>query len=155
YKVTDGTATSGDVTVSITVGPLAGTDIEQYVRGVYQTLLGRDPEPAALAYWTAQLNGGLPAIAFTQSVERSTEASYRLVAQLDGGMSREALARTLQASDESLNGTIGFIYAIVLQRAVDPGGLAYWRDAIRFGDIRVLLEQLTASYEYALLVTKG
>jgi Domain of unknown function (DUF4214)/Subtilase family len=70
-----------------------------FVTQDYQTLLGRDPDAAGLAFWT-----GL----------------------LDRGASRFDIARGIEGSAEYQGVVVGQAYQQVLRRAVDPSGLANW-----------------------------
>lgn len=45
----------------------------RFVRFVYRSILSRCPDPAGAAYWTAQLDAGLPRARFTDVVDLSTE----------------------------------------------------------------------------------
>ncbi|AGA25104.1 S8 family serine peptidase [Singulisphaera acidiphila] len=45
-----------------------------FVTGLYQTLLGRDPEPAGLASWVGRLNSGQTRIQVIETFERTPEA---------------------------------------------------------------------------------
>ena len=231
YTATDGTATSAPATVTIHVNPIPGDDLEQYIRGVYQVILLRAPDPGALTYWRAQLTGGLDPLTFTNFLERSTESSnllvtfsyavilgrgpdagglaywsnqlangltlqqleavlagsdeffarnggtnftvvaqmYRLflgreadssglaywTALLNGGTPRGAVVAALLASDEGIHRLLELTYQNDLQRSVDPGGETYWRSFLQSGDLRVVFAVLPASYEFALLVTRG
>src|SRR5262245_54160947 len=49
------------------------TAADETVRTAYNLLLNREPEPAAIEYWTAQLQKGLPQDQFVQTVLESGE----------------------------------------------------------------------------------
>ena len=164
YTATDGTATSAPATVTINVSPLVGDDLEQYIRGVYQVILGRAPEPSALAYWRAQLAGGLDPAAFTGFLEFSQEAAgdevaiaYAVILQrpvdpaglsywrnlLDNGVTLQDVEATLAGSQEFFNrnggtnpGAIAQMYRIFLGREPDGGGLVYWTTQLNAGEPR-------------------
>ena len=72
---------------------------EEYVPALYRSVLGRDPDPAGLAYWTGLLND-------------------------DAGHMHEVL--TLWGTPEARARRIRDAYLRVLGRDPDDAGLAYW-----------------------------
>jgi hypothetical protein len=88
---------------------------------IYRRLLGRPPDAAGLAYWAAQVSGGLPP---------------------------RALALLLFQSEEHRRARVTRLYGLLLGRAPDPGGLAYWTGALLHRDDIELAALLAASDEY-------
>ena len=104
---------------------LHGNDNGNWVTAVYQSVLGRSPEPSALAAWTTQLQNGLP----------------RLAAALEIALSPEAAARQVAAAYEQLLG-----------RTPDPAGLAAWSVQLEHGFSPAQLDaRLASSAEYISL----
>jgi hypothetical protein len=138
----------------------------QYVRGLYQTLLGRAPESAGLLSWAQQLRTGTSraqvAAAIWDSPEhrglevdqlyatylhRAADAPGRAlwVNALLGGASKADVARGFLTSAEYQQahaGTTAYLfglYADVLGRTPDPGGLDLWQAAAQGGMSREAL----------------
>ncbi len=80
--------------------------IERYVYGVYDFLLGRPAESGGLAYWSGQLSRGVPRSATSLSLVSSYE--YR-VDRLDA------------------------MYEEFLERGIDPSGQGYWAAQVGAG----------------------
>jgi Domain of unknown function (DUF4214) len=137
---------------SRTVPAVAANDV--YVSSLYQGLLGRDADPAGLAYWTAQLNAGQTRAAVALGIETSDEAIGRAVQiyyedflgrpgdsvgvnywvnEVRQGSSLEQVKAGILGSTEFLTdhgGTVGSflnaVYQAELGRSIDPAGLSYW-----------------------------
>ena len=133
------------------------------IEGLYHTILGRDADPAGLAYWDAQLQAGKSAAQvagqFFQSPEYTTDVveSYYTtylgragdpagvaswVAKLQAGASEEQVAAAFLASPEysAKHVTDGVfvqsLYENVLGRAGDPAGINSWTQALEAGTSR-------------------
>ena len=100
---------------------LGGGTPEGAVDRIYRHLLGRPPDAAGLAYWSAQVRGGLPP---------------------------RALALALFQSDEHRRDRVTRLYVVLLGRDPDPAGVAYWADALLRRDDIELAALLAASDEY-------
>lgn len=75
------------------------TPNEQYVTSLYESILGREPEPAGLAFWS-----GL----------------------LDKGVTRAAAVDAVWNSTEHLSNLVKADYQAILGRQADPAGVAWW-----------------------------
>ncbi len=80
---------------------------DDLVSSYYETFLGRAPEPGGLAYWVAQLGEG----GTDQSVLAGILGSYEF----------DPDSYLMQGQ-----GYVSDLYANLLQRGPDPGGLAFW-----------------------------
>ncbi len=158
--VEDGIA--GAVTTAVVVVQAApGTDLEQFVADTYLVLLGRQPEPGGLAFWVAQLQGGMSRQAFAAQVLALPEARGLLVRQayqdvlgrqpepgglafwssvLASGRPVQEIERALIASEEfrvgagaTNTGVVGRIYLVLLGRNPDAGGLQFWSGRLDAG----------------------
>jgi hypothetical protein len=103
------------------------TTDEQFVRLLYQHVLGRNADSGGLAFWTQQLAGGASrgtvAVGFTESAENKK---------------RTATVTTVQV-----------LYFDLLQRRVDSGGLAYWSQQLQAGrPYRDVVASIYGSVEY-------
>ncbi len=140
------------------------TPNQRYVSLVYQDLLQRTADSFGLAYWSQQLDQGLPRTQFVQQVEASQEyrtdvvqSLYRQflgrsadvtglsvwVGFLGQGHGVDELEALLLGSDEYFaraGGTnaalIQAIYQAVLNRSVDSLGAQYWGQALAQGTAR-------------------
>ena len=133
------------------------------IEGLYHTILGRDADPAGLAYWDAQLQAGESAAQvagqFFQSPEYTTDVveSYYTtylgragdpagvaswVAKLQAGASEEQVAAAFLASPEysakhvTDGDFVQSLYENVLGRAGDPAGINSWTQALEAGTSR-------------------
>ena len=103
---------------------------EQWVRQLYLTLLQREPEPAALAAYAAQL--------------REHRDLIRLITAL--AQSDEHWRKLLALHSEEL---VGSLYQGVLQRPADEHGTATYAAQLREGkDLTPLLRNLSQSQEH-------
>ena len=136
-----------------------------YASGLYSHVLQRAIDPAAMVYWMAQLESGLPiqemadavshsaeyyanlviAPAFQQYLHRSPSAADLVffTASLQAGTTDEEVEALVIASDEFFDragGTNGdwiqAVYISVLGRTADPAGSAYWLSALASGVTR-------------------
>ena len=96
-------------------------DSDHLVALLYTSLLGREPGPAEIAYWTDTLGTGT---------------------------GRATMAKRLMASPEGLRHTVRAIYGDLLARNPGPGELAYWTPLVKAYDERFLVRQVVASPEY-------
>jgi hypothetical protein len=77
-----------------------------YVSSLYQGLLGREADPAGLAYFTANL---------------------------DAGGSRTQVAQVIATSNEALAYDVNQFYVALLGRSVDTPSLGYWLGGLKAG----------------------
>jgi hypothetical protein len=97
---------------------------QAFVAQVYQDLLQRPVDSAALSYWTTQLDYGVPGT---------------------------ALVTALEASDEYHTVEINQFYVQLLHRPVDPDGLAYFGALLdNGGTLQQVEAQILGSDEYFL-----
>src|SRR5262249_37027677 len=131
-----------------------------YVRALYQTVLGRAPETAGLLYYVQLLQTGTARSLVAQAVWESPEHRGQEVDQfyttylhraadaagraywvhaLLGGASESDVARGFLTSAEYQQAHAGAtaylfgLYADVLGRTPDPGGLDYWQAGAQRG----------------------
>ncbi len=146
-----------NATVTVVIAPH-----NQFVYNVYEKLLGRAPDPGAVA-WINLLNSGAAPSVVVAGIEQSTEYLTGLVASLyqhylhraadpgaagwvrllAGGISVEQVTASILSSPEyyGLHGgtDLGFVQALyqdVLNRAPDGGGLNAWLTLLAGGDSR-------------------
>lgn len=96
------------------------------VTSAYQTLLARAPEPAGLTFWSARITRG-----------HEVEEVWAAIAN-----SREF--RSKPAADQ-----VDAVYALVLDRAPDAGGRAFWSTWVAAHGPVALVSALDHSSEYA------
>lgn len=102
-----------------------GSNVTDYVTGVYNDVLERDPDAAGLAFYVAAIENGASRIAVATNVVRSPEASATVVTG---------------------------IYNELLDRNPEPAGLAFWTRVIGEGASSVtILRMIAASPEYYVL----
>jgi hypothetical protein len=133
-----------------------------FVTGLYTNLLHRGPQPADVAVWVGQLNGGSAtplqvATEFVTSQEYRTDfirSEYQLLlgrsagpqevaywlGQLQAGVTENQLvaafltsAEYVQTHGNTAEGWLRGVYHDVLGRAPDDAGLAYWQKALQSG----------------------
>jgi hypothetical protein len=132
-----------------------------FLCSAYEDLLGRAPDSAGLAYWNALLTGGTSRSAVAYDIATSPEyrgdlvSSYYeaflgrtsdpgglsyWVAQLAGGATDQTVAAGFLGSNEFYTdsggtpaGFVTALYAKLLGRAPDSGGLAYWESQLSSG----------------------
>jgi hypothetical protein len=167
-----------------TANPLPGTVSERTVTQLYLDLLQRLPEPAGLAFWSAQLDQGASPAGVALAILHGTEYRTNQVQQLyrtvlhrtadpQGLQSAlaflaqnnpvEQLRTALLASDEyfqangaSLAGFIGGVYHDTLGREVDSAGLAAWQTALQSGLSRgQVVQGITSSLETEAYLVKN
>jgi hypothetical protein len=137
------------------------TGDEAFICSAYEDLLGHAPDPGGLSYWSAQLAAGVGRASVAFGIGTSTE--YRIdlvsgyykdflgrapeaaelsywVAKLDNGASDQAVLSSVLGSGEfyaDSGGTPGdfvtALYAKLLGRTPDPGGLSFWEDQLSSG----------------------
>jgi hypothetical protein len=100
---------------------LGGGTPEGYVDRVYRRVLGRPADSAGLADWSGALRRGAPRTLVAGALFQSTEHRTTRVVNL---------------------------YAALLHRSPEPGGRAYWVDALLRVDDVVLAALLASSDEY-------
>ena len=94
-----------------------------YVAAVFHDVLGRAPDSGGLAYWTAQLDSGVPVSSVAEAIAHSAEYYANFVIKLD--------------------------YVKLLGRPADDAGVAYWTAQMQNGLTDQQLEgQLAASDEF-------
>jgi GT2 family glycosyltransferase len=119
-------------------GAMAAGDAEVLVRFLYDTLLGRTPEPAALAFHVAHLLDGHPVGAVIGAIADSEEARRRRAAPPAEDPIDTADAEFL----------IGFLYETLLGRPAEPAGLAAHLASLRHSrSIRQLVRSIADSEE--------
>ncbi len=161
----------------------APTSNEQFVEAVYQKLLDRPAEPAALANWSQQLDQGAARADVVSAIESSAEyrqdevqAAYQhylgraadpagldfFTAQLAAGGTLDQLAASLAGSSEYLQahgGQAGFLeamFADALGRAADAQAQTYFAQELAAGATRAqLAAQIFASNEYQQSLTRA
>jgi FkbM family methyltransferase len=114
-------------------GTLIQSDPITFVREVYRVLLGREPEPNGLAYWTKMLDAGLHRHAVVQGVLTSDEAATiagsagdpRRCADVDLIIPIEGREIRAPASDRSI------VPTLLDTRVWEPHVLAYLREHLR------------------------
>lgn len=134
-------------------------DQTPYVAGVYRVLLRRAPDAGGLRFWADYLNaGGSPAY-FVRSIVTGAEYTTITVAddylqilrrvgdsagvghwagQLSSSGRNDLIQAFLAGSDEYFVGRsssdiatfVSNLYIDLLDRSIDPAGLAYWKDQI-------------------------
>ncbi len=110
------------------VSRYGGLDNTQFVTQVYQNVLGRAPDPAGLAYWAGQLNGG--------TLTRG---------QLMVGFSESAEYGASIANEVYVT----MVYAGMLRRAPLPGGFSFWVSYLDAGNSQLsLIASIIATSEY-------
>jgi len=91
---------------------------------MYQAAFGRTPDTGGLGYWLPKVDDGLSVLDLAREFKNSAEFTHLYGANLDD------------------SGFISQLYANVLRRAPDQGGLNFWLDALHTGATResVLLD---------------
>lgn len=84
---------------------------------LYQAGLGRAPDGAGLAFWTGQVQAGVPLTQLAASFLASAEFQARFPAAAGG----------------TADAFVGQVYQNVLGRAPDAGGLAFWTGQLNTG----------------------
>ncbi len=159
-----------DLRCPVPVKPFASA--EQFVAQQYRDFLGRDPDPAGLAYWTESLNSRRlkPAeviVNFLRSEEFATRVRPRAEAALSGTadmpsaeevnewLSTPDLAAATRPDAASIGAQVDvlMIYVGMLGRAPDPDGFDYWsRLADRGVGLQILINGFLYSAEYTTRV---
>ena len=135
----------------------------QYVAAVYQDVLGRTPDASGLDYWTTMLDSGAAVSSVANEIAHSDEyyAAFVIVpayskllgrsaddagvkhwtALMQSGLTDQQLEADLVSSDEffkAAGGTntawIDAVYKLLLGRAADAGGEAFWNERLSGGD---------------------
>jgi len=88
------------------------TAVEQFVTRLYKEVLGRDPEPTGLKYWTDVLLSGTPGAKVAHGFFFSKE---------------------FQNKPLTSEQYIDIHYRTLLDRTADPGGRSYWIDLMNLG----------------------
>lgn len=120
-------ATTVDVEVGIASAPEyvgVGSANQTFITSLFTDMLGRDPDPAGMAYFTQRLQAGVPAT---------------------------AIVRTIATSPERDTDLVGDLYLSYLHRNADAAGLAAFAAAMMGGMSReAVIADLVGSREYAL-----
>ncbi|MCQ2533843.1 MAG: DUF4214 domain-containing protein [Clostridia bacterium] len=146
----DGQIATPEVTSEVTPTPTAEpeaepeaqplTGVEGFVQRLYLNTLGRDAEPAGLAYWADEINGGKPAVEVVQFFFEGEEFTNK------------------QMNDSEY---VEVLYNTLFGREADQAGLDYWTEQIAQGATRrFVLSGFANSDEFQNLctsygVTKG
>jgi len=105
-------------------GPI---DDSEFVKRVYQNVLGRPPDPGGLEHWVGQLAAGMTR--GQMMVQFSESPEYR----------------NLIANEVYVT----MLYSGMLRRAPDPGGFSYWVGSLDNGvSIQGLIDLFVGSQEY-------
>ena len=177
------TTTTTTTTTTVPVTPPASnpcasyTGNDAFLCSAYEDLLGRAPESAGLAFWSAQLAGG--ASRNTVAYDIATTPEYRShlisgyyeaflgrapesgglsywVAQLNGGASDQSVLAAILGSGEfyadsggTPSGFVTALYTKLLGRAPESGGLAFWENQLSSGAARsAVAAGILSSTEY-------
>ena len=122
-------------------GPLASTGDAQFVISLYEGMLGRAPDPAGLANWTAALAQGATRGQVAAACAQSAEAKTYL------GVDTTRL--WVPSSDGAL---VTQLYGTGLDRIPDLAGLQGWTQALAHGlTAAELAQDMVGSAEYQAL----
>jgi hypothetical protein len=115
---------------------LSWAESNSFIAGFYQSVLGRQPEPAGLQSWTDYL------------YNTCNPAAFGTVGQafLDSAEFRTARPVTL-------SGLATILYQTFLSRAPDPGGLATWVSVFREARVNMATTGFMPSAEFQNLVS--
>ncbi len=148
---------------------------QHFISQLYEDLLQRSPDPSGLSYWSAQLGQGTTRSAVVSAILDSPEGIKAQVDQLysnllhrsadpageqadvnylANGGSWDGLRAILLASPEyqQLSGGpsgsyIGDLYQVLLGRAIDPMGFAYWQGVLQEGSAADVVTGIIQSAE--------
>ncbi|MGH7191908.1 MAG: DUF4214 domain-containing protein, partial [Candidatus Saccharimonadales bacterium] len=162
-------APRGDIPAAEADGSTASSAFDDFVNAIYQVLLSRTADSAALAYWTPLLEQGLSRIDFANSVVHSQEyladlvrAAYRQnlgrapddagmrfwLADFTAGNSDQSFDTSILSSDEFYarvgaddRDWIDALYQDLFGRSSDPRGEAYWIEQLATGAARSQIAQ--------------
>jgi hypothetical protein len=154
-----------------------------FVQGLYHSVLGRDAEPAGLAFWVKQLQGGSSQTAvaagfWTAPEHRQLQVQeyYRTLLHRDaeagglafhtqefvtGGCSEADVVLSIMSSPEyrqmyaSDADFVEALYSDVLSRASDTGGKDFWMQALNVESRRAVADRFINSDESFLRSIDG
>ena len=155
----------------------AYTGSDAFLCSAYEDLLGRAPDPGGLSFWDAQLAGGTSRTTVAYDIVTSSEYRSDLVngyyeaflgrardagglsywmAQLNGGASDQSVIAGFLGSGEfyadsggTPDGFVTALYAKLLGRVPDSGGLAFWISQLSSGATRnAVAAGILSSTEY-------
>lgn len=109
------------------------TTTADFVNKVYLAALGRDAEPAGLAYWADLLDSGEARSAVTEALVGTDESGGYVAAQL---------------YDDPTGPEVDDAYAPLLDRPADPDGLAFWSTASTASAPETVIGVFAGSIEY-------
>lgn len=113
---------AGPVAAETPVGPLPTA--EDFVTQQYEDFLGRPPDASGLAYWSAQIRGGLDPSALVESLAKSAE--------FEGTMA-----------------PVVRLYYAHFQRPPDYAGMTYWAQVARGGaSMAAISQEFVRSQEF-------
>jgi hypothetical protein len=172
-EIMAGNLTTDDVAHNFLTSP---ENVRKTINNFYQTFLGREADAAGQAYWTSQIIGGdeadVVAAFFTSPefaaghvsdasfvdalyerlLDRPADAAGRsfYLDELDGGLSRDDLARQFARSQERYRGLVESFYHDYLGRDGDESGMDFYVSELQNGaiDLRQLAENFLTSDEY-------
>ena len=111
----------GRLTGSAEFYALSGSTTHGFVKNAYEAVLGRNPDAAGLAYWSARLDAGVPV---------------------------ESIAISLVVSREYRQNEVDVAYQQMLGRDADAAGRAYWTDRLLTTRVEVILAGIGGSGEF-------
>lgn len=175
--VIETTVADDGVATAINGSALVDSPQALYVTAVYQDVLGRAPDSGGLAYWTKLLDGGAVISSVAESIAHSDEYYANFVikpdylkllgraaddagvkywtSQIDAGLTDQQLEAGMVSSEEFFHAAGGTnsawldaVYKLLLGRAPDAAGLAYWPKQLSAGEtLSTASEQIAGSAE--------
>ncbi len=157
-------------------GPHPNTSAQEaYIKGIYNTVLGRNADPTGLSYWISQFNAGVSHLTLVNSFWNSPENRTRevntyyqtylgraadpqglsyWVQQLTNGVDETSIVFSFLLSAEELQATntvfIQRLYEGALSRAAGTSDISYWTGQLQNGVTRQqVAEDLVFSAEAA------
>ena len=171
-NVTDQTGQQSSVMGTAFVAPALD---QHFISQLYKDLLERSVDPAGLSFWSAQLENGVTRSAVVSTILQSSEALRAQVDQLystllhrgadpageQAGVNYLALGGSWEGlrsiflsspeyqklSDGAGGSYIGDLYQVLLGRAVDPLGFAYWQSVVQNGSAAQVVDSIAQSAE--------
>jgi VCBS repeat-containing protein len=143
---------------------LSALTVQSGIADLYESILGRTPDPTGLAGWTSNLSGGSTLVAMAEAVANSPEAQGAIATlyttelgrpvdasglasytqYLATGGSLAGMQSLLAASPEA-QGDINTLYGTALGRGADPSGLATFTQYLAGGGAIAAIPALLAN----------